>query len=408
MEHLAAPLAAAARGVAARLKDAGQRAWIVGGAVRDLALGGEATDVDLTTAARPEQVEACFARTASVGRAFGTVLVLDFEVDVEVTTFRAESGYSDGRHPDRVSYSDTVEEDAQRRDFTCNALYLDPLTGEVADPAGGLRDLAERRLRCVGEPRERFREDGLRILRMARFAARLGLEVEQATRAAAAGALDALRGVSAERIYAELWAIAGGPNPARALGLLAEAGALERCLAGWDPTGAEARIGAVERLAPEAGALVVLAALCGGEAAPLEALKAPRAVLDGVARLAELRRGVAELPAEGRAPRLRLVRGAAWAGALMLERAARGPWLARMEELERLRESLSEAELHPAPLLASADLAAASVPRGPRWGSLLREAETRQLEGELRTRDEALAWLAARAAQDGGNTRRSP
>jgi tRNA nucleotidyltransferase/poly(A) polymerase len=394
-QDLPEPLRGAATGIARRLAELGRRAWLVGGAVRDLALGRSPKDADLASAARPEEVEAAFERTAAVGRAFGTVLVLDFGVEVQVTTFRAESGYADARHPDDVRYADTPEEDARRRDFTCNALYLDPLTDEVRDPAGGLADLAAGRLRCVGDAEERFREDGLRLLRLARFCASLGLAVEPGTRAAAARALDALRGVSAERVYAELARIATGPDPARALVLLDEIGALSRVLTGWEDAAAERRP-ALAALAPQAGLAPWLAALTGAAPAALEALRAPRAVAQEVGEVAAGAAALAEPAPPSGADALRLVRRATWPGTLALARARGGAVAQRADELEALRAE-RVADLRPAPLLTGADLRAAGVPEGPRLGELLRELETRQLEGELRTRDDALAWLARTA-----------
>src|SRR5437867_2007197 len=185
MEHLPLELARAARTVAGVLGTAGHRTWLVGGAVRDLALGIEPKDADLASAARPEEIEALFPSTHAVGRAFGTVVVRCGTADLQVTTFRAEAGYDDARRPSHVRFGTTLVEDAARRDFTCNALYLDPLNDEFIDPTGGLADLAARRLRCVGDPVQRFAEDGLRLLRLARLAAEHGLAIDQATHAGA-------------------------------------------------------------------------------------------------------------------------------------------------------------------------------------------------------------------------------
>jgi tRNA nucleotidyltransferase/poly(A) polymerase len=266
VERLPAHLARAAREVAARLGGAGHRTWLVGGAVRDLTLGVAPKDADLASAATPDELAALFPSTHAVGRAFGTVVVHTDDVDVQVTTFRLESGYDDARRPTHVAFGTSLEEDAARRDFTCNALYLDPLTDELVDPTGGLADLAAGRLRCVGDPRQRFTEDGLRLLRLARLAAEHGLAVDPETRAGAQASLDALRGVSPERELAELERMAGGTDPARALRLLLELGVLTRVagIAALGPPPLEERVAAVERLGPAAapGAVApVLAAL---------------------------------------------------------------------------------------------------------------------------------------------------
>ena len=402
LQQRAPDLARAATGVALGLARGGHRGWVVGGAVRDLARGEVPGDCDMASAARPDEVEALFERTLAVGKAFGTLLVLDFGLEVQLTTFRAETGYSDGRHPDRVRYAETLEEDARRRDFTCNALYLDPLADEVADPEGGLADLAAGRLRCVGDPRERFAEDGLRLLRLARFAAGMGLGVEPDTLGAAEASLAALRGVSPERVYAELSSILEGPAAVRAVELLASTGVAERVLVGW--RGAEAeRLALLGRLGEEAGGLARWIAL-GGEQAPemLEALRAPRALRDEVSAVLDLERRLGGPPAT-RAERIRLVREPRFDSLLELSRARGGAAARVAEELETLRAGLDPGELHPEPLLTAADLEASGLPRGPRWGQVLRAAEALQLEGRLSTRAQALAWLRDQAAEPAGD-----
>lgn len=419
MQSLPPELASAARGVAATLRLAGQRAWLVGGAVRDLALGARPVDADLASAARPEEVERLFPETHAVGRAFGTVVVRCAGLDVQVTTFRAESGYDDARRPTHVRFSASLEEDAARRDFTCNALYLDPLNDELADPTGGLADLAARRLRCVGDPAKRFTEDGLRLLRLARLAAQHGLEVEAGTLHGARGALDALRGVSPERVLAELVRIAEGAQPVRAVTLLFELGVLGvlpglRSL-GEAPCPLRERCEALARLA-NCGAARFFAALfqptpfqpAPGAASDALAnalleLRPPRVLYQHVLRiwelevslgacLAEVARG-----AERRARWIRLVRAEEFADALAVWSA----WHPRDHEHERANLArraieLAHDELWPTPLVTSAALARTGIPRGPRWSELLHAAEDAQLDGELRTPEQARAWLDAR------------
>src|SRR5262245_7370135 len=142
MAHMPADLARASRWIATELGAKGRRAWLVGGAVRDLALGREPKDADLASAALPEELELLVPRAFAVGRACGTVDVHCDGLDVQVTAFRAESRYEDARRPSEVRFTTRLEEDAARRDFTCNALYLDPLTDELVDPTGGMGDLA--------------------------------------------------------------------------------------------------------------------------------------------------------------------------------------------------------------------------------------------------------------------------
>jgi hypothetical protein len=230
VSRLPDPLRELAIGVCQALGEAGYRGWVVGGAVRDLILGRDIKDVDLVSAALPDNVEALFERTVAVGKSFGIIVVVVDGQEVELATFRRERGYSDRRRPDEVEYASSPEEDARRRDFTCNAVYLDPLTGEVRDPAGGVEDLRAGILRAVGDAAGRFREDGLRILRMARFVSTLNLEPAPGLLAAAEREAEALSGVSAERVRDELSKMMRGGRPSRALEILVEGGHAERSL----------------------------------------------------------------------------------------------------------------------------------------------------------------------------------
>ncbi len=184
------------------LTDAGHEAWCVGGSVRDALLGEEQSDFDVATAATPDQIRKLFARTIPVGEKYGTIGVIDRERRLhEVTTFRHDVT-TDGRRA-VVAFGASLDDDLARRDFTINAIAYHPLTGEWRDPFGGAEDLDARILRAVGTPAERFREDYLRILRGIRFAAKLGLEVESATWAAAREQSSGLAGLSAERVRDE-------------------------------------------------------------------------------------------------------------------------------------------------------------------------------------------------------------
>jgi len=416
MEHLPDELARAARTVAGVLGAAGHRTWLVGGAVRDLALALEPQDADLASAARPEVIEALFPSTYAVGRVFGTVVVHCEGLDVQVTTFRADEDYEDARRPSRVRFATSLEEDAQRRDFTCNALYLDPLNDELADPTGGLADLEARSLRCVGEPAQRFAEDGLRLLRLARLAAEHGFEVEAGTRAGASASLEALRGVSSERVFAELVRMAEGAAPGRAASLLFELGVLER-LPGMGALGSRPALARrVEALARLDGQSCerFLATLFrpdpGAEPGPalegLWALRPPRHVHQRVGRILELTQELDGLVAalargEVRCSRwIRSVRAPEFADALAVWDAwhpgERAPERAR---LTALAAGAARARLWPTLLITSAELERSGIPRGPRWGELLRAGEDAQLDGELTDHASARAWLAERAAE---------
>ncbi len=187
------------------LTNAGYQAWLAGGCVRDGLLGVMPKDFDIATNARPETVEGLFKKTVAVGKAFGVIRVVHTEGlgDIEVVTFRHDGAYADGRRPTSVVFC-TPEEDAQRRDFTVNALFLDPQTSEVHDFVKGMADLKIRLLRTVGKPQVRFAEDHLRILRAARFAAQLNFEIESKTYEAMRELHAHIATVSPERVREEL------------------------------------------------------------------------------------------------------------------------------------------------------------------------------------------------------------
>jgi poly(A) polymerase len=182
----------------------GYQGLLVGGCVRDLLLSREPADYDVATDATPEQVMELFPESIAVGAQFGVVLVPRDGLKVEVATFRSDVGYSDGRHPDRVVYSKTPEEDVQRRDFTINGLLMRHETSEILDFVGGQADIKAGVIRAIGEPDRRFGEDKLRMLRAVRFAARFGFEIEHPTFAAIRRHAGAVTDVSAERIREEL------------------------------------------------------------------------------------------------------------------------------------------------------------------------------------------------------------
>lgn len=202
----------------AALEGAGHRAYLVGGCVRDWLRGEEPGDLDMTTSARPEQVMALFPHTVPTGLKHGTVTVLTAGEKIEITTFRAETGYSDGRHPDRVDFVDSLEADLARRDFTVNAMAVDR-AGHLTDPFGGLGDLAAGRIRCVGRGEERFREDGLRMLRGVRFAAQLGFSIEKETAAAVAACAPLIARVAPQRVAAETEKLLCSRAPERGRGI---------------------------------------------------------------------------------------------------------------------------------------------------------------------------------------------
>jgi poly(A) polymerase len=199
---------AAARARAAEicrtLAERGFAAYFVGGCVRDLLLGREPADYDVATNATPIQVQEIFPGSLTVGAQFGVVIVPSEEAQIEVATFRSDIGYSDGRHPDNVVFTSTPEQDAARRDFTINGMFMDPANNRVLDFVGGEKDLHAGIIRAIGDPKQRFTEDKLRLARAVRFAARFGYEIEQETFKAIRKLAREIMQVSAERLRDEL------------------------------------------------------------------------------------------------------------------------------------------------------------------------------------------------------------
>ncbi len=205
----------------------GYQTWIVGGSIRDLLIGKTAYDYDIATDATPEKVMATVKRVIPTGIKHGTVTVLTEKNPVEVTTFRNDGKYSDGRRPDSVRYASTIQEDLSRRDFTINGIAYNPITGELVDPYGGREDLKAKMIRTIGNPIERFSEDGLRPYRACRFAAQLGFLIEKNTFEAISKTLDITSSVSVERIREEFLKIILSEKPSTGIELLRESGLLK-------------------------------------------------------------------------------------------------------------------------------------------------------------------------------------
>lgn len=233
--------------ICGKLRAAGHQAYLVGGCVRDILLIREPADYDVATDATPDEVQKLFPNSLAVGAQFGVVIVLgepagkagggagsDLEspvrTQVEVATFRSDVGYSDGRHPDKVIFAKSPQEDVRRRDFTINALLFDPQTGEVLDFVGGRKDLQAGIIRAIGHPEARFREDKLRMIRAVRFAARFRYAIEPETFAAITMLASEIHQVSAERIRDELTKLLTEGAARRGFELLDEAGLLREVL----------------------------------------------------------------------------------------------------------------------------------------------------------------------------------
>jgi len=216
--------------VVARLVAAGHEAYVVGGCVRDALRGVDPHDWDIATSATPDEIQKVFRHSLYLNR-FGTVVVRQGDHEIEVTTYRVEADYADHRHPTSVAFTDSLHEDLSRRDFTMNAMAWRPgvegKPGELVDPFGGQRDLEARVVRAVGDPRERFAEDALRMLRAVRFATRLGFVIDPRTADAVRDSAALARDLSGERIQQELTKMLAAPKPSEAFRLLSDLGLLE-------------------------------------------------------------------------------------------------------------------------------------------------------------------------------------
>ena len=241
--------------VAQILHDAGHEAVVVGGAVRDALIGRAHDDWDLATSATPAEVQGLFRRTIPTGIEHGTITVVhgrgDERVHTEVTTFRGEGSYEDGRRPSEVRFLRELQEDLARRDFTVNAFAWNPITRVFTDCFAGLADLHGGVIRAVGDPRQRFQEDGLRAMRAVRLCAVLEYRLDVATQMAIGGALEILARVSRERVHVELFKLLGSRRPALGLEPMADTGIWAQVLAPMSGSDIEAAVSAVELMRPD-------------------------------------------------------------------------------------------------------------------------------------------------------------
>ena len=212
-----------------KFEEAGYKAYLVGGAVRDIFLHKKPHDFDVATNATPQDVMKLFKTVIPTGFEHGTVTVHFNGLEIEVTTFRTESGYSDGRHPDKVNYAATIEEDLSRRDFTINAIAADLKDGKIVDPFEGRKDIKRKIIRTVGKPEERFLEDGLRPIRALRFASKLGFSIEKYTYSEIFKdkIKEKIKSISIERFRDEFEKILLSPKPSAGLKLMEETGVME-------------------------------------------------------------------------------------------------------------------------------------------------------------------------------------
>jgi poly(A) polymerase len=377
-----------------RLQRRGFQTVFAGGCVRDGLLGVKPKDLDIATAAPPEVVEAEFPRTLAVGKAFGTIIVVGDDCHFEVTTFRTEGPYRDGRHPETVAFSG-IEEDARRRDFTVNALFYDPLREEVLDFVGGMEDLNMSLLRTVGLPQERFGEDHLRMLRAVRFVGQLGFRLDPPALHAVQLAYHDLSKVSAERIFNEVRRLLSSRYLKRGLECLLES-RLYRVfwseLENFDPV-------SLERYPVFTGwenAYAAIMTVVG--AAPEFRLRSWKVPRESLRRVHEQMEGARRLldPQGTRAKRAHILARDTVLEILVLATGmSQDPGLIEVYIREYLSITGPSGTL-PEPLVTGQDLLQMGIAPGKEMGKILRVLFDAQLEGRLRSKLEALKYVKER------------
>jgi tRNA nucleotidyltransferase/poly(A) polymerase len=394
--------------VVRRLRAAGFEAYWAGGCVRDQLLGRTPKDYDVATSATPEQIRTLFGRrrTLAIGAAFGVISVIGPKAAgmVEVATFRRDAAYSDGRHPDSVTFS-SAEEDASRRDFTINGLFYDPVEQRVIDFVGGQNDLAERRLRAIGCARDRFAEDKLRMLRAVRFAAAFDFTLDKEARAAIAEMAVEIHAVSPERIAMEMRRLLTDPRRAEGVRLLLETGLAVEVLPEIVPRDDAERarlddtLEKLSRLPVDVGFPPALAAVllpCVDAARATEVCRRWRLSNKETELTGWLVQHHAALDAATtmRWSKLQPFMVAEGIGDLLTLAEARS--LEGCEAAAYCRRLLTQPRetLDPPPLLTGNDLLANGIPSGPRYKMLLERIRIAQLDGEVSTRAEAHAMVA--------------
>jgi poly(A) polymerase len=426
--------------IVTRLQAAGFVAFWVGGCVRDLQLGREPSDYDISTSALPAQIEALFKRTIPVGRKFGVVVVLEGDHQFQVATFRAEADYRDGRHPESVTFGD-AHADALRRDFTINGLFYDPLKKQLHDWVGGEADLKAGIIRTIGEPSERFAEDHLRLLRVIRFAKQLDFQIDPKTFEAVKTHAKQIAGISAERIRDELIKLFEPPNAGRGLELLRESNLLQEVLPelvatidceqspnfhpegtvfnhlvlmlrnlppGSDPNlpwavlfhdiakpltnSVDARTGAIHFYGHEKVGADIAAEV-------LSRLKFSRKDTDAIVQAVRCHMQFKDVPEMKKSTLRRLLMRETFDLELQLHQLDCLGSHQQLDIYDYLIEQAKELENQPAirpPLLKGDELISLGVKPGPLMGELLNEIREKQLQDELKTPGEALIWVRER------------
>lgn len=416
------------------LREAGYEACFAGGCVRDLLRGVAPKDYDIATNARPPEIKKLFPRAGEVGAHFGVMLVRRGDHSFEIATFREDGPYQDGRRPESVTFS-TAEADARRRDFTINGMFYDPLADEVIDYVGGRADLEAKRIRAIGNPEDRFREDYLRLLRAIRFATVLAFEIEDKTREALGRVSENITRISPERIREELDKIWISPNRVRGFDLLVSSGLMQVILPEiidlqgceqppqFHPEGdvfVHTRL-MLSLLPPDASLTLVLAVLfhdigkpatftcedrirfnghekVGADMAEaiLKRLRYSNAVIEKVVNSVLNHMRFKDVPQMRTATLKRFMARENFDEELALHRVdclGSHGGLSNHDLVLEKKEEFSQAPLLPKWFLNGNDLVARGWPSGPEIGEVITRAHDLQLEGVHTSREEALAWL---------------
>ena len=433
-----------AREVAKCLRHHGHVAYFAGGCVRDMVRGLAPKDFDIATNATPDVVQKIFPHTYAVGAHFGVVVVVENELNFEVATFRSDGAYLDHRHPVDVRFS-SPEEDAKRRDFTINGMFFDPEKNEVIDFVGGRADIDAKVIRAIGEARERFGEDRLRMLRAVRFATVLNYQIDNQTWKALVESAPSINEISAERIRDELVKIFLSANRVRGWELLDESGlmravlpeleAMKGCLQPeqFHPEGdvfQHTRL--MLKLLPEQVSVpLVFAVLLHDVAKPvtatvdetgrirfnehdrigaamteaiMERLRFSRAEIDAAVEMVRQHMVFKDVPKMRVAKLKRFMARPTFEEELELHRVDCASSHRMMDNYEFLlskREEFANEPIIPPPLVRGDDLIALGMKPGPKFGEILEAVETRQLEGALKDREQALEWVKSEYGSGG-------
>ena len=432
-----------AREIAKSLREHGHIAYFAGGCVRDMVRGLPAKDFDIATNATPAVVQKIFPHTYAVGAHFGVVVVVENGFNFEVATFRSDGAYLDHRHPVEVRFS-SPEEDAKRRDFTINGMFFDPEKNEVIDFVGGRTDIQKKIIRAIGDPAARFSEDRLRMLRAVRFATVLDYKIDNETWKALVENAESINEISAERIRDELVKIFLSPQRVCGWDLLDESSlmgvvlpeleTMKGCLQPeqFHPEGdvfQHTRL-MLELLPESVSVPLVLAVLLHDVAKPvtatvdetgrirfnehdrigaamtesiMERLRFSRAEIDAAVEMVRQHMVFKDVPRMRVAKLKRFMARPTFEQELELHRvdcASSHRMMDNYEFLLRKREEFANEPIIPPPLVRGGDLIALGMKPGPKFGEILEAVETRQLEGALKDRQQALEWVKREYTSD--------